>query len=79
MFVNVAEIEIASTTQDGITRLLVTTPKPCGICGQARALFVCRKGTTRCLECDEGFQKAETAMRAEAEASPAPGTAEAQL
>ena len=61
MIVDISEIEIASSN-DGVTRVLVASPKPCGVCGEPRTMFVCRTGKTRCYICDEGFLKAEAAM-----------------
>lgn len=55
------EIHIA-TAEDGVTRILSAQPRPCGVCGFPRTMFVCRHGRTRCYECDEGFSKAETAI-----------------
>ena len=64
------EIEIA-TTDDGVVRVLTAEPQVCGICGEARTLFISRHGRTRCYRCDEGFEKAEAAMRREQAGLPA--------
>lgn len=62
----IEDVEITIATDGaGVSRILVAEPRPCGVCGFPRTLFVSRHGSTRCYECDHGFTKAEEAMRRE--------------
>lgn len=61
-----SDIEITIATDGaGVSRILTAAPRPCGICGEPRTLFVSRAGNTRCYECDHGFVRAAEAIARE--------------